>query len=294
MQKIFVGDIHGCADELSELLDRAAREFGDEFELWCVGDLVNRGPESLRVLELVRTLGDQGRGFAVLGNHDLALIGAWLGVWEVRPLDTFSDVLASAEVDDWMDWLRARPLSIGGRLESGGKFAMVHASVHPDWNLGELEEHGRRVGCKLAADSRDVAASFIASRRAENSDLDVLGRLTACRSVRADGSWSSEAPRHARNAWHRRWQAREHDYGVVFGHWAAQGLYVADGVRGLDTGCVHHGRGRDGLLTAWLPAPSSTEELHPFSPQDANFWQIPARRSYYAEVRAGVAQLVSD
>ena len=56
MQRIFVGDVQGCADELESLLQRAESAFGDRFELWLVGDLVNRGPESLRVLSRVRAL----------------------------------------------------------------------------------------------------------------------------------------------------------------------------------------------------------------------------------------------
>jgi hypothetical protein len=65
----------------------------------------------------------------------------------------------------------------------------------------------------------------------------------------------------------------------VYGHWSLQGLHVARGLRGLDTGCVHHGRGRDGFLTAWLPDPAADE---PFGLPDAAFWKIPARRAYYA------------
>ncbi|MFP8875958.1 MAG: hypothetical protein VCB99_03395, partial [Myxococcota bacterium] len=59
-----------------------------------------------------------------------------------------------------------------------------------------------------------------------------------------------------------------------------QGLHVAKGLRGLDTGCVHHGRGKQGFLTAWLPDPSLES---PFEVPDAAFWQIPARRSYYGD-----------
>ena len=67
MQQIFVGDVQGCADELDELLARARDAFGDGFELWVVGDLVNRGPDNLRPLERVRELVEQGRAHYVLG-----------------------------------------------------------------------------------------------------------------------------------------------------------------------------------------------------------------------------------
>ena len=79
--------------------------------------------------------------------------------------------------------------------------------------------------------------------------------------------------------WHTRFAESAHDYAVVYGHWALQGLHVAPLLRGLDTGCVHHGRGRDGKLTAWLPDPDCAR---PFDTPDSCFWQIPARRAYYA------------
>src|SRR5690606_41345875 len=71
MQRIFVGDVQGCADEFDELLARARAAFGERFELWLVGDLVNRGPASLRVLRTVRALAEAGRARCVLGNHEL-------------------------------------------------------------------------------------------------------------------------------------------------------------------------------------------------------------------------------
>ena len=70
MQRIFVGDVQGCADEFDELLARAEREFGEEFCLWVAGDLINRGPENLRPLERVRELVSAGRAQYVLGNHE--------------------------------------------------------------------------------------------------------------------------------------------------------------------------------------------------------------------------------
>jgi hypothetical protein len=63
----------------------------------------------------------------------------------------------------------------------------------------------------------------------------------------------------------------------VYGHWSLQGLHVARGLRGLDTGCVHHGRGRDGLLTAWTP----DERPDPFGVPDDRFVQVRAHARYW-------------
>ena len=65
--------------------------------------------------------------------------------------------------------------------------------------------------------------------------------------------------------------------GIVYGHWALQGLHQTPDLRGLDTGCVYHGNGRDGLLTAWVPDPKVAD---PFGQLDDGLWQIPAKGRY--------------
>jgi len=278
LQRIFVGDVQGCADEFEALLGRAKSAFGDRCELWLVGDLVNRGPGSLRVLRLARDLVELRGARCVLGNHEVSLLETAAGLRALHPQDTFGEVLAQPDADDWVDWLRRRPLVETGCL-GHQPFAMVHAAAHPDWALHHLEEHARRIEARLGGSTRREAERFLAADPREDPARDDLERLTACRSVNPSGGWSEEIPLDAANAWHRHWAERRHGYGVVYGHWALQGLHVARWLRGLDTGCVHHGRGRDGLLTAWLPDPDSET---PFEPPDERFWQIPARRVYCA------------
>jgi serine/threonine protein phosphatase 1 len=65
---IAIGDIHGCADEFETLLDKLAPTRRDKIIL--LGDLVNRGPNSARVLELAR----KHAHCALLGNHELRLL----------------------------------------------------------------------------------------------------------------------------------------------------------------------------------------------------------------------------
>jgi len=274
-----VGDVQGCADELDELVERAGREFGDAFELWSVGDLVNRGPASRRVLERVRGLERDGRARAVLGNHELALLRVAFAQRTPSRGDTFGDLLDRSDSDAWLDWIRGWPLAITGRL-GAQRFAMVHAAVAPEWSLAELEERARRVEARLRR-SRDSAAELLAADPGEDPDADVLARVTHCRSVGADGRWSSRPPARPADAWHRRWAARAPDYGVVYGHWALQGLHVAPMLRGLDSGCVYNGAPRPTFLSAWLPPADARE---PFAVPDEHFWRIPARGTYW---RAG-------
>ncbi len=286
MQRIFVGDVQGCGDELDELVARARDAFGDEFSLWFVGDLINRGPENRRVLELVRRFVDDGRSEVVLGNHEIFAIAAGLGVVDLRPDDTLGPLLAAPDAGDWIDWLRMRPLVLTDRI-GDQPFAMVHAAVPPDWELEQLVGQTAPLSRRLAG-PRDEAAAFLGSEVVRGGPRDLLGRMTRCRSVLPDGDWSSEEPGGLTQPWHRVWASRGHDYGIVYGHWAIQGLHVARGLRGLDTGCVHHGRGKDGFLTAWLPEerPRATAG-RPFDLPDDRFWQIRAHRRYYDPGQSG-------
>jgi bis(5'-nucleosyl)-tetraphosphatase (symmetrical) len=276
MQPIFVGDVQGCADELDDLLTRARLAFGDGFETWLVGDLVNRGPASRRVLMATRPLEEAGRTRLVLGNHEIGLLRTAFGLRKPAPDDTFGDVLEAADRDDWLDWIRTWPLARTGILGER-RFAMVHAAVAPDWSLEELETRARRVEGRLR-ESRREARRLLALDPDGDPDADALARVTRCRTVDAGGRWSSREPERPEDAWHRRWAAYGHDYGVVYGHWSLQGLHVAPRLRGLDTGCVYHGWGRDGFLTAWLPA---VEERDPFRVPDERFWHVPARARYW-------------
>ena len=279
MQRIFVGDVQGCADELELLLERIRGTYGDEFVLWVAGDLVNRGPENRRPLERVRALVEAGRAQYVLGNHEIHLISTHLGLRDLSENDSIGDVLAAPDAGEWVTWLRGRPLVVPGEID-GQRFAMIHASCGAGWSHAELVERGAAASARLSASESD-ARSFLAADPADDPVRDDLARLTRGRAGDASG-WSSKEPATPEGAWHHAWAAAAPDYGLVYGHWARQGLHVANGLRGLDTGCVHHGRGRDGFLTAWLP----DSEVRPdggraFDAPDDRFWQIPARRRYY-------------
>ena len=72
-----IGDLQGCYDPFRRLLD--AIEFDPDADtLWLTGDLVNRGPKSLKCLRFVKSLGDAA--ITVLGNHDLHLLAVANGL----------------------------------------------------------------------------------------------------------------------------------------------------------------------------------------------------------------------
>jgi len=280
-QPVFIGDIQGCATEFEEMLARVGRAFGDDFQLHVAGDAINRGHDNLRVLESIRTRVDAGLGEMVLGNHELHMLRVALDLMENDESHTFHDILESAECDDWIEWLLSRPLACHG-LVGRSTWVMVHASVHPDWSWEQVIREARRVEKHLGSGDDDLVSAVLAltddpPRR--GSRRDVLGRLTCARTVWGPRSrWSSRQPTCAEDEpWHVAWRRRGHDYGVVYGHWATQGLNVSPGLRGLDTGCIHHGRRKVGYLTAWVPRSPADLESSAFDVPDSDIWQVRSR-----------------
>ncbi len=277
MQRIFVGDVQACGEELREIVRRAERQFGDQFELWLVGDLVNRGPRNRQVLETVRDLWERSRAFPILGNHELALLRLAFGLREESRDDTFQEILAAPDAAAWTDWIRGWPLirtfPLGDR-----PVAMIHAAAAPGWSLAELKTRAAGLEARLRA-SRNAARQLLVTSRRDSDEADDLERMTRCRSAALDGSWTSKVPDRPEGAWHVAWAEAAPGYRIVYGHWALQGLHQTADLRGLDTGCVYHGNGRDGFLTAWLP---DAELPNPFASFDTNLWQVRARRRYWS------------
>ena len=119
-----IGDIQGCIKSLRRLLDHISFDPHRD-RLWLVGDLVNRGPDSLATLRFLKSLGSSV--FPVLGNHDLFLMAAAKDIVTLRPKDTIQDILAADDRSELIDWLRRQPLH---RRE--GEFFMVHAGLLPN------------------------------------------------------------------------------------------------------------------------------------------------------------------
>src|ERR1017187_3897267 len=118
MARWSIGDVQGCADELAELIERIGFR-SDRDQLWFVGDLVNRGPESLKVLRLVRSLGDSA--LSVLGNHDLHLLAVALVGEKLRKSDTLTGILDAPDRDALIEWLPDKRVE-GGEVLAGPPF----------------------------------------------------------------------------------------------------------------------------------------------------------------------------
>ena len=250
-----VGDIQGCFDALEELL-RHIRFQRAKDQLWFVGDLVNRGPESLEVLRFVSELGRDAR--VVLGNHDLNLIAVAAGVRKLRPQDTMQDVLDAPDGNELIDWLAEQPLLV---REPGIPYTMVHAGLAPQWDVAEAATRAREVEAALTGDDRTGFLSHMYGNEPARwkKKLDgwkrlrfITNALTRIRYVDSDerldltesGPPGSQPDSLA--PWFESKKRRSHGEPIIFGHWATlqleQKLDPVHRVFHLDTGCVWGGQ----------------------------------------------------
>lgn len=246
-----IGDLQGCYEPLRRLLDYISFDPATD-RLWFVGDLVNRGPQSLEVLRFVKSLG--AAATVVLGNHDLHLVMQAEGFGKAGKEDTLQAVLAAADRDELLDWLRAQPL-----FHLDGDWAMVHAGLLPSWTVGQAKALSDEVSAALfAVDYRQFLAQMWGSEpTAWRDDLAgwdrlrvVVNAMTRMRYLAADGAMELRAPgAKAPPAqgppgclpWFGAPARASADHSIVCGHWSALGFRQEARLLALDTGCLWGG-----------------------------------------------------
>lgn len=243
MRTIIVGDVHGCAGELEDLLDRVAFASGDR--LVFVGDLVARGPDSLRVLDIARTVG----AIIVRGNHEQKLLeyesarGQWLRGQPVPKVEIgklHRDLARDLRPIDWV-LLRSSPLWLD--LPEHG-LRVVHAGVDPSL---PFEEQG--------------PATLMRIRTVPASDVSAGARP------------KGPNPKKSHVLWGTRYPGPLH---IVFGHNAAPGLQLHPFATGLDTGCVYGGRLTCLVLAEKQRIPRAVASRR------ASLVSVPARKIWFA------------
>jgi len=244
-----VGDIQGCCDEFETLLEQLHFDPTRD-RLWLTGDLVNRGPRSLDVLRLVKSLGSAA--ITVLGNHDLHLLAAALTPGEqLKPQDTLGPIFEAADRDELLTWLRSLPM-----LHHDAKlgYTMIHAGLPPQWDLATARSCAAELEQALRDEARclELFTHMYGDKPKRWSDdlrgVDRLRFITNCltrlRFCRADGTLELKFKGKIESAppeifpWFRAPQRRSRDLRIVCGHWSALGYHDGDGVLSIDTGCV--------------------------------------------------------
>src|SRR3984893_968821 len=245
-----IGDVQGCDAELGALLG-LLRFSADRDRLWFVGDLVNRGPDSLAVLRRIRSLGEAAT--VTLGNHDLHLLAVAYGWASLRSDDTLREILAARDREVLLEWLAGRVLL---HEDQALNLCMLHAGLAPQWDLTLARQCAREFEATLRRDPATLFATLYGDQPDRWDDVrdDVERRrfiancFTRLRYVDADGRLAlrvkgspSKSQTKQLIPWFEAPGARWRGPRVVFGHWSTLGFLNTAAVVSLDTGCVWGG-----------------------------------------------------
>jgi bis(5'-nucleosyl)-tetraphosphatase (symmetrical) len=248
MAHYLIGDVQGCDAPLQHLLD--VIDFSPSRDtLFLLGDLVNRGPESLAVLRRLIALGPAAQ--CLLGNHDLHLLAVAQGVRPPHRHDTLDAILQATDRTELLTWLRQRPLA----LQVHG-WLLVHAGVLPAWDAAQTLALAGEVSAMLQSpDGPDWLQQMYGNHPDHWSDRwqgaqrwrVIINALTRLRFCSPDGVMEFDTKDSAAQApagfmpWFKVPDRRTADTPIAFGHWSTLGLLKQPRLLGLDTGCVWGG-----------------------------------------------------
>ncbi len=240
-----IGDLQGCLDPLTRLLDELGFSSARD-RLWFVGDLVNRGPQSLEALRFVKSLGD--RAVTVLGNHDLHLIAVAEGFGRRHKSDTLDEILTAPDREELLAWLRARSM-----LHIEDEYLMVHAGLLPAWEAARARELAAEVEAALCSRRFRHLVRHMYGNRPDRWDENLAGydrlrvvvnAMTRLRICTADGRMDLSFKGAADDVpsgylpWFEVPGRCSAESTVICGHWSALGLRVEPNLLALDTGCL--------------------------------------------------------
>ena len=246
-----IGDIQGCYPEFLRLLDKVGFTPGSD-RLILLGDLVNRGPDSLSVIRFV--MKHDASIDLVLGNHDIHLLAAMEGSQPLRTRDSFEDVLNAPEREEINQWLAAKPLAIHDRTLD---IVAVHAGIHPNWNLSDCLNHANEAREWLAGPKKQKFLKKLYGNKPRrwSEDLrgwergrvivNVLTRMrylgkTARMDFREVGPPGTQ--KRKLTPWFEYPDRTPIEPTILFGHWSSLGVYQDSGFLALDSGCCWGGR----------------------------------------------------
>ncbi|MWV11247.1 symmetrical bis(5'-nucleosyl)-tetraphosphatase [Pseudomonas sp. R-28-1W-6] len=247
-----VGDLQGCLQPLKCLLERVAFDPAKD-RLWLVGDLVNRGPQSLETLRFLFAMRDAL--VCVLGNHDLHLLAVAHNIERLKKNDTLQEILDAPDRQDLLDWLRQQKLM---HHDAERDITLVHAGIPPQWTVEKALKRAAEVEEALHDDARlPLFLDGMYGNEPAKWDKDLHGiprlrvitnYLTRMRFCKADGTLDLKSKEGVGTAppgyapWFSYPQRKSRGRKIIFGHWAAlEGQCDEPGLSALDSGCVWGG-----------------------------------------------------
>lgn len=275
MSTYAIGDIQGCFTALTQLL--AKIQFNpSQDRLWLVGDLVNRGPDSVQVLQWAMGLGE--RVVTVLGNHDLHLLAVSEGFVAAHRGDTLDEILAIPERAELLDWLRRQRM-----IYAEGDWVLVHAGLLPQWSVKKALRLGQEVEAALRADNYRDFLRHLYGNQPDRWEEDLSGmdrlrvitnamtRLRVCSETGVmDFKHKGAVQDRPKNTlpWYAVPGRKSAKANIIFGHWSALGLSVGSRHVALDTGCLWGGH-----LTALRLEDRQVFQVSCVEQADLNAWR---------------------
>ncbi len=271
-----IGDVQGCFDELTALIDKISFNPKKD-KLWFVGDLVNRGPKSLETLRWVKSLGN--KAITTLGNHDLHLLASYAGIREVNKTSSLYHAIQAQDIKELVDWVRQQPLM---HYDSTLNIAMVHGGILPCWTIKKALSYASEVESVLRSNNfqeflknmyGDVPNNWEKNLKSRDRLRVITNSFTRLRYCNADGALdlnekgSPGTQSSGLIPWFEMTPRNNDDTKIVFGHWSTLGQYEGNNVIATDTGCVW-----GGCLTAvriddesYVKFTTDCEAKHPIS-----------------------------
>jgi len=250
MATYVIGDVQGCYDALKKLLKKITFNDKKDTLIFC-GDLVNRGGQSLAVLRWVYK--NRKVCKVVLGNHDLSLLAQYYFP-KIRKKSNleFKAIFEYKNVKKLMEWLKDQNLFIHNKQYNK---VIVHAGIHPLWNLKRAKKEALRVEKKLKKKSPKLFSKMYGIKpnhwsndlRGMDRTRFVINSFTRMRFLYKNGGMNFKAKGERKTfsklipwfAYKKRVNIKPQ---IIFGHWSALGLNSENNTLCIDTGKVWGGQ----------------------------------------------------
>lgn len=243
-----IGDLQGCYQKYTELVELIGFSASRD-KLWLVGDIVNRGPDSLSLLRSLMALNDAV--IMVLGNHDLHLLQVATDPIFERPGDTLQSTLGAPDKEILLGWLRRQRL-----FYAEDEYALVHAGLLPDWTIDQASILAHEVESVIRSDHFDDFSPKMygnepdrwhGSLRGERRWRVIINAMTRLRVCTPEGKMNFSYKGNPATVpkgylpWFDAPNRASKRSTVIFGHWSALGLRLERNLIALDTGCLWGG-----------------------------------------------------
>ena len=247
MAHYVIGDVQGCYSELQALIKKIKFNPSKD-KIIFAGDLVNRGNQSLEVMEFCMKY--KGSIKAVLGNHDFYLLYL---IEHQKKNKSLKKVLESRNIQKYHSWLKKLPLLLEVKIkETKETFWISHAGIPYLWDMRMAKKLSKEIQAGMKDDSFKILENIWGDTpKIWNPDLKgykrsrtIINYFTRMRFLGKDGSLKLKAKKNKADEIHIPWfnqtikNLKDNQY-IIFGHWAAlEGKTKLTNIIGVDTGCV--------------------------------------------------------